>query len=242
MSILNSPADLLNSNRTFLTGGSGAIGPGKLLRRTPLTAGLICLALLAFFCVILFRRAQPEMSAYWIMAAAFLAVFFYSTPPVRLEASGYGELIVSVLVAFLVPAFAFNLQTGQIHRLLAMTGFPLAALHMAMLLAFDLSDYAADLKTEKNTLLVRLGWQAGINLHNILILSAYLIILAASFFGYPRFAVIAGFLSLPIGLYQIWQMRLITQGAKPYWSRLTMTALTLFAITAYLLAYSFWVN
>ena len=76
MNTFDSPTDLLNPNRTFLTGGSGAIGPGKLNRRTALMAALICLAFLASFTAILIRAAQPEMVSYWIMAAAFLGTFF----------------------------------------------------------------------------------------------------------------------------------------------------------------------
>jgi 1,4-dihydroxy-2-naphthoate octaprenyltransferase len=173
---------------------------------------------------------------------AFLGSFFYSTPPVRLEASGYGELIASVIVAFMVPAYAFVLQTGELHRLIAMTAFPLTALMMAMLLAFDLPDYANDVKFEKRTLMVRLGWQSGMTFHNILILSAFLLLVLAASFGYPRFALLAGMLPLPVGIFQIWQMRSIANGAKPNWNALTIVALALFSSMAYLLAFAFWTN
>lgn len=225
-----------------MTGGSGVIGPGKLRRRTALTAGLVCLALVAYFSVVIIRSVQPGAAVLWIMAAAITGVLFCSVPPFRLVSAGSSELAAAVFSAFLLPAFAFILQTSQVHRLLAMTGFPISALLLAMFLAFELPDYSADLKTEKHTLLVRIGWQAGINLHNILILSAYLILLAAGLFGYPRFAVIAGMLSMPIGLFQIWRMRLIVDGGKPHWASLTWTGLMLVGLTVYLLAYSFWIH
>jgi 1,4-dihydroxy-2-naphthoate octaprenyltransferase len=123
-----------------------------------------------------------------------------------------------------------------------MSSFPLAALMMAMLLAFELPDFANDIRFEKRTLLVRLGWQTGMGLHNLLILSAFLILLLARMFGYPWSATIAGLLALPLGLFQIWQMRNIANGAKPNWNLLTIGALALFAAASYLLTFSFWTN
>jgi 1,4-dihydroxy-2-naphthoate octaprenyltransferase len=238
----DSPEDQDNPNRTFLTGGSGTLGPGKLPRRVALMAGLACLAFLASATVVLASRANPSPTVYLIMGLAFLGAFFYSTPPVRLEASGYGELTTSVLVAFMVPAFAFILQAGEFHRLIAMSAFPLVALMLAMMLAFELPDYMTDLKHGKRTLMVRVGWQNGMILHNVLILSAYLLLVIARTFGFPWFSTLAGLLSLPVGIFQIWQMRRISTGEKPNWTALTTGALAMLGSMAYLLAYSFWMN
>jgi 1,4-dihydroxy-2-naphthoate octaprenyltransferase len=238
----NAPADLDNPNRTFLTGGSNALAPGRLPRRTALLAALACLAFLASLTVLIIAQLNPAPAAYLIMGLAFLGAFFYSVPPVRLEASGYGELTTSVLVAFLVPAYAFILQTGAMHRLVAMSAFPLTAAHLAMLLAFTLPDYFTDLKHGKHTLMIRLGWQNGMLLHNALILTVYLLLLIARAFGYPGFAALAGLFSLPIGGFQIWQMRAIANGAKPNWNALTIGALAFFGVLVYLLTFAFWTN
>jgi 1,4-dihydroxy-2-naphthoate octaprenyltransferase len=238
----NAPADQANQNRTVLTGGSGALGPGKLPRQVALYAAFCCLAFLASLTVVLISQANPAPAAYLIMFMAFLVALFYSLPPVRLEASGYGELAVSVQLAFLTPAYAFVLQSGEMHRLLAMIAFPLFFLHMAMLLALELPDYANDLKYEKRTLMVRLGWQSAMTMHNIFILSAYPLLLVAGALGAPWFAVRAGMLSLLVGLFQIWQMRNIANGLKPNWNALTIGAVALFTAAAYLLAFAFWTH
>jgi 1,4-dihydroxy-2-naphthoate octaprenyltransferase len=238
----NAAADQTNPNRTVLTGGSGAIGPEKLPRQVALLAALTCLAGLASLTVILIATVKPAPETYLIMFLAFLGGFFYSTPPIKLEASGYGELTTTAMVAFMVPLFAFILQTGQMHRLLAMSSFPLAALMMAMLLAFELPDYATDLKFGKRTMMVRLGWQNGMGMHDILILSAFLLLMLARIFNYPWFATLAGLLTLPLGIFQIWQMRSIANGAKPNWNLLTIGALALFGSMAYFMAYAFWTH
>ena len=238
----NAPMDATNPNRTLLTGGSGALGPGKLPRNVALIAALTCLALLASFTVVLISQVHLPPEAYLIMFLAFMGAFFYSTPPVKLEASGYGELTTSVMVSMMVPSFAFILQTGQLHRLLAMSTFPLTALHLSMLLAFELPDYATDLKFEKRTLMVRMGWQNGMVFHNVLVLVAFLLVLLAASFGYPWFAMVAGLLPLPLGLFQIWQMRNIAHGLKPNWTALTIGALALFGTMAYFVTFAFWTN
>jgi len=238
----NSPADINNPNRTPLTGGSGLIGPGKLSQKVALYSALTCLAILSSFSVVLFTNVRLPIEAIIIMVLAFLGSFFYSTPPIKLEGSGYGELTASIIVASLVPAFAYNLQTGELHRFLAMSAFPLTLLHLSMLISFELPDYTTDLKFGKNTLLVRIGWQNGILLHNILTLSAFLMLGIAALYGLPTFVLISAMIPLPIGLYQIWQMRRISLGEKPNWTSVTLIALVLFASMAYFIAYAFWTH
>lgn len=238
----NAPADQVNPNRTWLTGGSGMLGPGRLPRRVALMAALVCLAFLASITVLIISKVNPPSGAYLIMGLAFLGSFFYSNPPLSLESSGYGELITSVMVGFMVPAYAFILQYGDMHRLVAMCAFPLVAAHMAMLLAFDLPDYGTDLKFEKRTLMIRLGWQNGMLLHNALILVVYLLLLVAHSLGFPNFSTMAGFLSLPVGLFQIWQMRSIANGGRVNWNALTIGGVAFFAALSYLLTYAFWTH
>ncbi len=238
----NSPADIKNPNRTALTGGSGVLGPGKLPRRTALFAALTCLAILASITVLIIANINLTVVTIFIMLIAFIGALFYSTPPLKLEASGYGELIVSIIVAFLVPSFAFVLQAGEIHRLVPMTTFPLTTLHLAMLLAFELPDYANDFKYGKRTIMVRLGWEKGMLLHNILIFTSYLLLVIAAFFGLPNFIWIPVMFTFPIGLIQFWQMRRIASGAKPNWNALTIIAISLFGLITYLMTFSYWTN
>jgi 1,4-dihydroxy-2-naphthoate octaprenyltransferase len=109
-----------------------------------------------------------------------------------------------------------------------------------MMLAFELPDYANDLKYEKLTLMVRIGWERGIAVHNILILVAFLLIGLAMLFGFPLIIALPALFSLPLGLFQIWYVNRIADGAKPNWNILVLLAVLVFGVTAYLLAFSFW--
>ena len=236
----DSPADRDNPNRTLFSGGSGAVGEGKLSRETVMWASLTTLTILASLTVVLVNVATVSPLLITIVVLAFLASFFYSVPPVKLAYSGYGELTTSILVANLVPIFAFVLQYQELHRLLAMSTFPLTSLHLAMMIAFEFPDYLNDIKHNKLTLLVRVGWQRGMILHNILILSAFLLLGLAATFGLPLAIVLPALIPLPLGLLQIWQMRRIDAGGKPNWTTMGFTAVILFASVAYLLAFTFW--
>ena len=236
----DSPADAANNNRTLFSGGSGALGKDGLPREIALWAGIATLTAATSFTVMLMRATNLNPIALLVMLLIFFGAFFYSVPPVRLVESGYGELTTSVVVASLVPALAFVLQTGEMHRLVAMSTFPLIALHLAMMLAFELPDYATDLKFKKLTLLVRLGWERGMTLHNLLILIAYLLFGVAMIFGFPLSAGLPALLSLPLGLFQLWYMTRIAAGAKPNWNLLGWLAVLGFGLTTYLLTFSFW--
>ena len=236
----DAPADADNFNRTPFSGGSGALGEGSLPRGAALLAAATSMTFTAVFTVLLIQTGRLSPVTVLMMLLIFLGALYYSTPPLNLAVSGYGELTTSLIVANLVPTFAFLLQRGDLHRLLAMTTFPLTALHLAMMLAFEFPDYASDLKHDKRTLLVRIGWQRGMTLHNMLILTAFLLLGLAAAFGLPLAIALPPFLVLPLGLFQIWYMTRIAAGAKPHWKLLTLTAVSLFGLTAYLLAFAFW--
>ena len=236
----DSSADRDNPNRTPFSGGSGAVGEGKLSRETVMWASLTSLTILASLTVVMINVAPISPLLVSIVVLAFLGSFFYSAPPVRLASTGYGELTTSILVANLVPIFAFVLQYNELHRLLAMSTFPLTTLHLAMMIVFEFPDYLNDIKHDKLTLLVRVGWQRGMILHNILILSAFLLLGLAATFRLPLAIVLPAFIALPLGLLQIWQMRRIGAGGKPNWTTMGFTAVVLFGSVAYLLGFTFW--
>jgi 1,4-dihydroxy-2-naphthoate octaprenyltransferase len=177
-----------------------------------------------------------------ILSISFLLAFFYAAPPTRWAYSGYGEIITAVLLSNLIPAFAFLLQTGEVHRLLAMTTFPLTLLYIAMGLAQALPTYAVDMKRGYHTLIQRIGWKLGMGIHNLLILAAFFLLVISLFLGMPWSIAWPALFVLPVGLYQIYQIYQISMGMKPNWDLLNLTALATFSLLAYLLTFGFWLG
>jgi 1,4-dihydroxy-2-naphthoate octaprenyltransferase len=232
--------DSQNPNRTFFSGGSGLGNEQGLPRRIALWAAFATLGGFAICVVFLYQSHLLKVEVFVLLLLAVLGALLYSIPPIRLVSTGYGELSTSILVANIVPAFAFALQYGSLHRLLPMVTFPLTALHLAMLIAFSLPDFANDVKFGKRTLLVRLGWERAMLIHNVLILLAYVFLVLAIVEGLPLRLAWPGFLTLPLAVFQIWRMNQIAQGAPTRYNLLTFAAIALFGLTAYFLAFSFW--
>lgn len=230
----DAPADIENSARTPFSGGSGALGPEGLPRRTALYASIVVLTLAATFVAILFVRGTTSLLAWLFLILAFFGAFTYSAPPLRLIHSGYGELTASLVVAGFLPAFAFSLHTGELHRLILMTTVPLIALHFAMMIVFSMPDYATDIKYDKRNLMVRTGWQTAMRMHDAAILFAALSFLVAYLSGLPWRVSLGTLIALPLGIAQIWQMSRIRRGQPPQWRTFTWSALLLFGMTAYL--------
>jgi 1,4-dihydroxy-2-naphthoate octaprenyltransferase len=159
--------------------------------------------------------------------------------PLRLVDSVYRELTLSILGVVLVPAFAFLLQAGSLHRFVAMSVFPLMLLHTSALIIFKFSTFYQDSQHEKQSLLVRAGWQRGMHIVNILILSAFFLLGFAMLMGLSPAIVWPTFFVLPLAFFQIWYLSRIAAGAKPHWKALSGSAVSVYALTSYLLLFGF---
>ena len=205
-------------------------------------AAAAALTIGAVMTVLLYRYGYLNPEAFLILAVAFLLSLAYAAPPLRLCESGYGDLVNAFLVANLFPALAFLLQTGHIHRLLAMATFPLTPLFLAMMFALGFPVYAQDVKENRRSLLVQIGWQRSVLFHHWLLAAGFLLLAVSVFFGLAWQIAWPALLALPLALFQIWQMNQIANGLAPRWTLLVSTALASFAVTAYLLTFAFWVG
>ena len=230
----DSEADAANPNRTPFNGGSGAIGKDGLARSTALQAAIVCLAFVALLSTAMFIRGEGPPLAWAVFALMLVASFFYSAPPLRLVSSGYGEFIAALIVSALVPTLAYTLQTGAMHRLLFLATAPLVLFNFAMIMAFEVPDYGTDLNYGKRTLMVRLGWETGMRLHDAAIVAAVATLLAGALLGLPSRVTVGLLIVLPLAAAQAWQMGRLRRGAKPNWTMLTGGAVALYVLGAYL--------
>ena len=181
-------------------------------------------------------------SSGFLFLLAFLFLVAYATPPMRFAEIGYGELVLAVTYGTLLPTLAFLLQYNQLHRLLALTTFPLSLLALAYFLVNNFPTFATDLKLGRNTLLTRLTWQRAIPIHHFLVLSAFLLFAAAPFLGYPWSLIWPVFLTLPFAVMQIIWLQRIANGGRTLWNFLTALGSATFALAVYLLALTFWIR
>jgi 1,4-dihydroxy-2-naphthoate octaprenyltransferase len=223
------------------------IRPAKLAEEVTQNQNLLMIALtnltlVAILVALIINSGHSTSGLMVILFFTLLLAFFYAVPPFRLANSGYGELIISIFMSNIIPLLAFQLQTGNIHRLVALATFPLTPLYLAIGLATEFKDYMTDIKSGHITLLTSLGWQRGMTYHNLLILIGFILFGVSIFLGLPFRIGWVALLSLPVGLFQIWQMGRIAGGMKPQWRLLSSTAIATFGLMSYLLMFSFWLG
>jgi 1,4-dihydroxy-2-naphthoate octaprenyltransferase len=207
-----------------------------------LWAALAAFAAMASLTLVFIRTTMIDWSGLFVMGMLIFGAICFALPPISLITSGYGELVQSIIVANLIPAFAVILLNGELHRLVAMSTFPLTLLYLAKQLAVDFQNYSHNLRAGKKTLLVRLGWERGLTLHNLLILGGFLLFGVSMLFGLPVQVSSPVFFVFPLGLFQVWYMTRIASGVKPNWRVLCLTAILTFGLTTYLMALSFWIR
>jgi len=180
---------------TAFSGGSGVLVSGALAPSVALCAALACAGLgLAF--VAGFALAGQPVSA-GIGAAIGLLAWFYSAPPLRLAARGWGEADTALVVAVLVPLAGYAAFTGTIDaRALAATLAPATAM-FAMMLAVEWPDRAADAAGGKRNLLVRRGPAAAGRLATGAALSIVPALGAAIWWGAPWPSAVFALLLVP---------------------------------------------
>lgn len=145
---------LTADKRTWFSGGSGILSSGRISPEAVKVAARIC-AMIA-----LLVGMVASLHSVWMVPViifSLLGSWFYSSPPLSLMSSGWGELTTSIIVALLVPIAGFSMQGGSPPCDLWLVALPLILVHVSMLVSFEFPDFEADLAVGKRTLAVRLG-------------------------------------------------------------------------------------
>ena len=159
--------DRINSERIYpYTGGSQFIQLGILSASGMRKFGLALLAAAAAFGVVLIERRGIAVLGFGLSGAA-LAVL-YSLGPMRLNASGLGELSVGLGFGVIPVSGAAWLQSGSIDLSLLLFSLPIACWVTAILLINEVPDRRADGSCGKRTLPVRLNLAATAALYALL--------------------------------------------------------------------------
>ena len=147
-------ADALVVNRTWFSGGSGVLGDADVDRSIALRAAFVSTAVaLAAAAVLAFDRPFAAL----IAALTLLVSWGYSMPPVRLLDTGWGEAATTVVTTVAVPVVGALAQGGSVDPNLCWVIVALFAIHMAMIVAFEIPDLETDTSAGKTVLAVRLG-------------------------------------------------------------------------------------
>lgn len=152
-------------------------------------------------------------------------------------------LLVEVLfVVVLPPAAAFFSQSSDPHRLLTLMTISLLPAYVSYNLLQQIIHFGEDQKNDTTSLVIQIGWEKSMVFHNAFILITYAAFALIALFGFPWFLLWPVFLTLPIGLLEIWLMERTRQGGKPLWRVMRIATLSVFFIPQYLIGFAFWIR
>lgn len=154
-------ADRLVENRTLFSGGSGVLLQGLLPPVVALHSAAVATTVALGAAVAVATYSLPAAA---VGLAALGVSWSYSMPPARLVASGWGEILVSLVVAGAVPLVGALAQEGTPSAALWWSMAVLVPIHFAMMLGFELPDVASDAAAGKQVLAVRIGRSAAVRL------------------------------------------------------------------------------
>jgi 1,4-dihydroxy-2-naphthoate polyprenyltransferase len=223
-------ADRANATPTKWSGGSRVLPNAELPRRVALIGALVIGAIGAAAAVALWRVAGGWTGA--VLLAIVVLAWEYSAPPLRLCATGLGELDTAIVVTGLVPLLGFLVQAPDLAgaSVLALAIVPPALLQIAMLLAIEFPDAAGDAATGKRTLVVRLGATRAARLYAAVTALAYLWLPVAVALGMPARMAWCAALPAPIAA---WRIARIADARDPAaYERLTLFAVMLLVATS----------
>jgi 1,4-dihydroxy-2-naphthoate octaprenyltransferase len=211
------------------------------LRNNALYVSIAALTANAVIAFILYYNNQLSPPGFFFLLLSLILILTYAIPPFRFINRGFGELVLAAHIAYVIPSIAYILQSGETHRFLLIS-IPLTFLAFAYFIVMNFPAFAADSKYNRSTLLTRIGWERAVPLHHLFVLLAYLFFLMSPMFGLSLSLLWPAFLTLPFALFQIFQLRNLALGAPTNWTLLTVTALSVFGLTAYFLSLTFWLR
>ncbi len=212
-----------------------------MLRNNALYVSIAALTANAMIAFLLYSNNHLSVPVFFFLLLSLLLVLAYAIPPFRFINRGFGELVLAVHIAYVLPSIAYILQSDETHRFLLIS-IPLTFLAFSYFIVMDFPTFASDRKYNRSTLLTRLGWERAVPLHHLFVLLAYLFFLVGPVFGLSISLLWPAFLTFPFALFQIFQLRNLSLGAPTNWTLLTVTALSVFGLTAYFLSLTFWLR
>ena len=223
-------ADLANHTPTAWSGGSRVLTGAELPRKVALIAAVV----LGIAGLVLTGFASAITGAH--VAAIGVAIaglaWAYSAPPLRLCASGLGELDTAVVVTGLVPLLGFAMQAPLAGAgVLMLAIVPPALMQLAMLIAIEFPDAAGDAATGKRTWVVRLGATRAAWLYAAFTAATYGWLPIAVACGLPARVALCAALPLPIAAWRIVRIRREHRDPRAF-ERLTFWAVALLIATS----------
>jgi len=154
----------------------------------------------------------------------------------------FHEVIDAVLIVGIIPSFAFNLISSELHPFLILINLPLFFIFIGTQIALAFPQYSKELTEYPPSLLVQIGWQRGISFHDILVIIGFLSLAVSGLIGLPWVLLWPTMVVSLIVIMEIILLHRIGEGKKPNWKLLKLVAHGLFGLSIYTMIFSLLIN
>jgi 1,4-dihydroxy-2-naphthoate octaprenyltransferase len=168
--------DRLNQGATLFNGGSQVLPRGLASVGQMRKAALICYVLGTLSALVL-TFSGGGWGALLFTLAGFGCGYFYSAPPFRLAATGWGELVVGLAFGPFLVLGTVAALTGAFLSEALLVSLPVGLLIAAVIIINELPDYESDRFSGKRTLVVRWGPEKSLRLLAWLLSTAVFLLL-----------------------------------------------------------------
>jgi 1,4-dihydroxy-2-naphthoate octaprenyltransferase len=226
-------ADRANATPTRWSGGSRVLTRDEVPRGAAL-AGALGAAAVGIVTAIVLASRHPGPLLVPVALTILVLSWLYSGPPLRLHSTGLGEFDAVLVVAALVPFFAFYLQAPDLVgvRILLLAIVPVCCLQFAMLLAVGVPDSVGDSTVGKQTLVLRLGGLRAARWYMMAVAMAFAALPVLVGAGLPLAVAGTAALLVPLAAWRIW----CASGGRALrperWESLTFWSVALLVLTA----------
>lgn len=181
------------------TGGSRMIQLGLITRSDMGFFGMLLSGVATIIGIYLVFASGWELLP--LMGYGLLSGLFYTGERGKFSfinaAPGLAEFLIATTFGVLMTLGAFYVQTGYFSLQVFLLSLPVAIFITNVLVINQFQDVQSDMKTKKNTLVVRLGKIRAKNILIILFTAAYSIIALLPILGFAPYTLYFAFLSIP---------------------------------------------
>lgn len=183
-----------------LSGGSRSVELGLIGEKALFGVGWAALGIAAL-CGIVLMVAFGRWSLLLFGLFGAFSAFFYTAPPLRLAARrGIGELLIGLNFGPLMTAGTIYSLTGALSAVDFLIGLPIGLLITAVLWINQFPDYEADQLTGKINLVVVLGKERARWGYVLLVIGAFVLVVAGVLAGMAPWGALVVLAALPIAI------------------------------------------
>lgn len=174
--LYDTETDRGNHRATLFNGGSQVLTKGLISVLQIKKAVLVCYTLGTLSALVL-ACSGGGWGVFLFGLAGLGCGYFYSAPPMRLAATGFGEVVVGLAFGPFLVVGTVAALTGTFSPDALLVSLPVGLLIAAVILINEVPDYESDRRTGKRTLVVRLGPERSFRLLALLLASAVFLLL-----------------------------------------------------------------